>query len=177
LRSVAGLEADFQFSSLKGTDSSAFGLVEPATYFAQQEIDEFGTARARLGWLPTNNVLLYAMGGFAYGRVKDSVSVTAASNNQLDGFKYFCSPAAGPTENRIASLEVILGGRPDGRPERVWNLLRGSMSLSGSNTCSWIWATAAMSMSLRNPSGAAAPRRLHLRPLLAGQTSIWSGPV
>jgi outer membrane immunogenic protein len=87
---VAGLEADFQFSSLKGTGSSAFGLEGPATYFAQQEIDEFGTARARLGWLPINNVLLYATGGFAYGRVKDTVSITAAGSNMGGGFEYFC---------------------------------------------------------------------------------------
>jgi len=85
---VAGLEADFQFSSLKGTGSSAFGL-DAATYFAQQKIDEFGTARARLGWLLTNNILLYGTGGFAAGRVKDSVSIAEGN---------FCSPAAGPTE-------------------------------------------------------------------------------
>jgi outer membrane immunogenic protein len=70
----------------------------PATYFAQQQIQDFGTVRARLGWLPTNNVLLYATGGFAYGRVKDTVSITAASNAFLAPLTYFCSLAAGVTE-------------------------------------------------------------------------------
>ena len=96
---VAGLEADFQFSSLKGTGSTAFGLDGPATYFAQQKIDEFGTARARLGWLPTNDILLYGTGGLAYGRVKDTVSITAAGSNSIGVFEYFCSPDATEVPN------------------------------------------------------------------------------
>jgi outer membrane immunogenic protein len=96
---LAGLEADFQWSDIKGTGSSTFGFNgPPATYFAQQQIEDFGTVRARLGWLPTNNVLLYATGGFAYGRVKDTVSITAASNAFLAPLTYFCSLAAGVTE-------------------------------------------------------------------------------
>jgi outer membrane immunogenic protein len=56
--------------------------------------------RARLGWLPTNNILLYATGGFAYGRVRDTVSITAEANafSAAAPIGYFCSFAAGAVE-------------------------------------------------------------------------------
>ena len=48
------------------------------------EIDWFGTVRARLGYLVTDQLLLYATGGLAYGRVH--VTAFASSAVSLTGF-------------------------------------------------------------------------------------------
>jgi hypothetical protein len=46
---------------------------------AQQRLDSFGTVRARLGVLPTDRLLVYGTGGFAYGRIKENVTLTSAA--------------------------------------------------------------------------------------------------
>jgi outer membrane immunogenic protein len=67
-----GLEADIQGSDQRS--SSSFCLVAgcPAgslIYGANYGLDWFGTVRGRVGFLPTQKVLLYATGGLAYGQV------------------------------------------------------------------------------------------------------------
>ena len=75
-----GLETDFQGSGERG--SSLFTCVACAndrtdiTSSLTQKLDWFGTARARAGFLATPTLLLYGTGGFAYGEVKTSGSVT-----------------------------------------------------------------------------------------------------
>jgi outer membrane immunogenic protein len=70
-RWLAGVEADFDWAAIKGNGTSNFTLeVFPANYQATENIKWFGTVRARLGWLPTDNLLLYGTGGLAYGRVE-----------------------------------------------------------------------------------------------------------
>ena len=58
----------------------------------ETRLDWFGTIRARLGVLPTSNLLLYATGGLAYGNVRTS---TTGSNqpdvNCVDRFIYCAS--------------------------------------------------------------------------------------
>lgn len=70
---LAGIEVDIQYSGQRGTQSdcnvagcpagSAFGS-------SSQALKWFGTARGRLGWLPTDRVLLYVTGGLVYGRIE-----------------------------------------------------------------------------------------------------------
>ena len=69
-----GLEADFNWSGMEGSGSSgavAVGIA-PLTAPVDEHIKWFGTARARLGFLPTDNLLAYVTGGFAYGKVERS---------------------------------------------------------------------------------------------------------
>lgn len=74
-RWVAGVEADLSHSSIKGdvtefrqqVGASPEGFTSHGT-----EIAWFGTARARIGYLATPDVLLFATGGLAYGNVKSS---------------------------------------------------------------------------------------------------------
>jgi outer membrane immunogenic protein len=69
---LLGLEADFQGSGYKGTASIA-----PFNFFntsIEQHSDWFGTFRARLGFLPTPNLLIYGTGGLAYGQTEVSFS-------------------------------------------------------------------------------------------------------
>jgi len=72
-RWLIGFETDFDGSGIKGSGSTS-GTYAPyfmAPFIApvQERVDWFGTVRARLGFLPTNNFLLYGTAGFAYGRV------------------------------------------------------------------------------------------------------------
>jgi outer membrane immunogenic protein len=80
---LAGLETDFNASSIEGSGSAAnvFSLQPPRADFipaaaghmaVDQEILWFGTVRARAGWLPTDNLLLYGTGGFAYAKISEA---------------------------------------------------------------------------------------------------------
>jgi outer membrane immunogenic protein len=73
---VAGLEVDVTATGIKG--STPFALVVPgARVFSQTLSDNvtyLGTARARLGWTPVHNILLYGTGGLAWERVARGAS-------------------------------------------------------------------------------------------------------
>ena len=88
---LAGLEADFQYSAQRGDQSdcgvagcpagSAFGS-------SSTRLKWFGTFRGRVGYLPTDRVLLYATGGLAYGKIDtdyisgiNGVTLLAASSS------------------------------------------------------------------------------------------------
>lgn len=66
----------------------------PATYTIGRELDYLATARARLGYTVTEDVLVYATGGLAYGEVDFSYSqpgsaaVTTTSGGQDSDFGY-----------------------------------------------------------------------------------------
>jgi outer membrane immunogenic protein len=65
-----GLETDLQASNERSTGSicSAIGCPVGSVLFpTNYKLDWFGTARGRVGFLPTQRVLLYATGGLAYG--------------------------------------------------------------------------------------------------------------
>lgn len=66
---VLGIEGDVDWANIKGSAPC------PNPAFTCQTADSWlGTARARLGWTPSNNVLLYATGGAAFGDIKASVA-------------------------------------------------------------------------------------------------------
>jgi outer membrane immunogenic protein len=67
-----GLEGDLQASDERATSDvcSAIGCVPGTTFLtANYKLDWFGTARGRVGYLPSERVLLYATGGLAYGHL------------------------------------------------------------------------------------------------------------
>lgn len=68
---VYGAEVDFGGSSAK----KSFGGTNPNSgysYAAETGIEAMGTARARLGYAFDNNVMVYATGGLAFAKVRDS---------------------------------------------------------------------------------------------------------
>jgi outer membrane immunogenic protein len=69
-----GLEADFQGTGIKGSGLVNAASGNPFIFSAQQNVEWYGTMRARAGWVPTDKLLLFATGGFAYGSVRDNVS-------------------------------------------------------------------------------------------------------
>jgi outer membrane immunogenic protein len=75
---LAGFEADFSFADMHGSGSSGFNLgglpTLPFSTAAEEKTNWFGTLRARFGYLPTDNLLVYATAGFAYSRSEYAVS-------------------------------------------------------------------------------------------------------
>ena len=94
---VYGLEADFQGAGVHGKDSLAFDDGEDENFGASAKTDLkwFGTVRARLGYA-FDSTLLYATGGFAFGKVHDQltatfdegdlVSTTVSKNDTVTGY-------------------------------------------------------------------------------------------
>jgi len=90
-RIVAGLETDFSFSDLRGNSAPvvrvAGGTTE--TIVLSDRVKNLATARARLGWLPSDTVLLYATGGLAWERLErtNTDAQVAANFAQTDVFR------------------------------------------------------------------------------------------
>lgn len=100
---LIGIEADFDWSGIDGSDTSAgvitLGPVQvPFTQTASEKINWFGTVRARLGFLPVDNLLAYVTGGFAYGRVEHSATYinncAAPLTGAGFGFSFICGSFA-----------------------------------------------------------------------------------
>lgn len=88
---VAGIEADFNGLDFNNTASSSFGFGINAagnTLVATQKADWFGTLRGRIGWLPTDSLLLYGTGGLAYGQVKETLVFNQNGSGGGDGFGF-----------------------------------------------------------------------------------------
>jgi outer membrane immunogenic protein len=97
---LLGIETDFDWSRIQGTGTSNFilGTGPPAAsnFQATQNIKWFGTIRGRLGFMPTDNMLVYGTAGFAYGRVDENIVLNsqAGANATTGTFGYTC--VAGP---------------------------------------------------------------------------------
>ena len=84
-RAVTGVEIDFSAADIKG-GSNLSGFIPGTGAFSTSRSDHakyLGTARARLGWLPADSVLLYGTAGAAWGRV-DQAAATAVVNPPND---------------------------------------------------------------------------------------------
>ncbi len=68
---VYGLEADFSWSGMSGTQTvvPAYDAFEDGSRTAKESINWYGTVRPRIGWACRPNVLIYGTGGLAYGNV------------------------------------------------------------------------------------------------------------
>jgi outer membrane immunogenic protein len=107
---VAGIEADFDGANINGSGTTGFNAPliiggTPSTVNALSKMDWFGTVRGRIGFLPTDRLLIFGTGGLAYGQVRDSVNIgvsglTGAGNGGLgpNGFSFLCG-AGGPLGN------------------------------------------------------------------------------
>jgi outer membrane immunogenic protein len=129
-RWVAGIETDIDGSDIKGTGTSSFflggggkGAFPPSNFTVSQDVKWFGTVRARLGYLPTDQLLVYATGGFAYGRVDENVALNSVAGTNLNfPFAYTC--VAGPNCFLGNSSRTGTGWTAGGGVEYVlWNNL------------------------------------------------------
>ena len=71
-RIVAGLEVDFSFADIEGASRSVTqpGFGGNQTDMLADRVKYLATARARLGWLPVDSVMLYATAGPAWARME-----------------------------------------------------------------------------------------------------------
>jgi len=114
-RLVTGLELDFSAANIKGSNGlnesaviPPFGAVS-ASLTLSENVKYLGTARARLGWQPVDNVLLYGTAGLAWERLDLAQNITLsvppttqtqAQRVALDKFGWVAG----------AGVEVMLGG-------------------------------------------------------------------
>jgi outer membrane immunogenic protein len=95
---LIGLETDFDGTGIKGSGQTSYaGGLEFSS--AAERVKWFGTVRARLGYLPADNLLTYFTGGFAYGKVEDTASFMTANGGNISitgagGFGVACGPPA-----------------------------------------------------------------------------------
>jgi len=87
-RAVTGLEIDFSGADITGSNSVVFGLspTGTATRTRDDRVKYLGTARGRVGWLPTETVLLYGTAGLAwerYERTSSSLTVDTSTSSQF----------------------------------------------------------------------------------------------
>jgi outer membrane immunogenic protein len=85
-RWLAGLEADIDFGDVRDSDTrtgSAYiaggggnTFLSIAMVTGEQKINWFGTLRPRVGFLVTDNLLVYANGGLAFGHVSSTTTLS-----------------------------------------------------------------------------------------------------
>lgn len=91
---IAGVEVDLSGSAADGTDSKTIDLpfsdggrtllTTPLTTSLESELKWFSTVRGRIGFLPTSNLMVYATGGLAFGKVEHRL--TAGTGTSIDAF-------------------------------------------------------------------------------------------
>jgi outer membrane immunogenic protein len=79
-RWLVGAETDFNFSGLTGHGATNFivapgNLNVPFSALASEQVKWFGTVRARAGYFATPDLLVFATGGLAYGKVEHNASM------------------------------------------------------------------------------------------------------
>jgi len=85
---VGGLEVDLSSAPIKGSSSVATGVNLVGTPFAAVLTDKFdwlGSARARLGYLVSPNVMLYGTGGLGWTGRPDSNGPPTGRDEHRDG--------------------------------------------------------------------------------------------
>jgi outer membrane immunogenic protein len=112
-RWLVGIEADLDGSGISGSGSTS-GIFAPyytAPFNApvQNRIDWFSTVRARVGYLPTNNLLAYATAGFALGRVTQSGSWNTNTGFGFGGGVYTVNCFGNPVCFAGSSSEIATG--------------------------------------------------------------------
>jgi outer membrane immunogenic protein len=135
-----GFEADLQWSGEKGSatfscaPAGAFvpgvcnpnltfllpGAIAGTTLTLEQQIQWFGTLRARAGWLVTPSVLLYATGGLAYGSIKSSGTLSSLNNFSLPVAAVFSNTKTNAGWTVGGGIEGHLGGNWTGKLEYLY---------------------------------------------------------
>lgn len=102
---VLGVEADFNASDIDGTDDTIEGGLASNVY--DGELKWFGSVRARAGFA-FDRALVYATGGYAFGRYEINMVHANATNNDektLDGWTIGGGVAYALSENLTANVE------------------------------------------------------------------------
>ena len=86
-RLVAGLETDVAWANITDTVGvvGKIGLV-PFAVQAEDKLHWLGTARARLGFLPVQSLMIYGSGGVAYAGIEENVISSNGSSSIQSSF-------------------------------------------------------------------------------------------
>ncbi len=80
-RMVVGIEADFSGANIRDSQNVDLPAATPVVRTtASEKISSLGTIRARLGMTPSDRLLAYVTGGFAFGRVNYSGNINEFFN-------------------------------------------------------------------------------------------------
>lgn len=111
-RVVAGIEVDFDASTIKGSSTQTFDVVFGNTL--QSKVRDLGGVRGKVGFLGWENILIYGTGGLAFGQVSNTfISTSNAVGLPATSFTYantstqFGWSAGGGADYKIGNL--ILG--------------------------------------------------------------------
>ncbi len=116
---VFGVEADLQGTDINGKGAAAVNIEDlliAANATAQTSLDWFGTVRGRLGYA-FDRTLVYATGGFAFGGVKDRLSLSV-DDHHLDNGGVVTGTAAKDTTR----TGFVLGGGIEYALTPAWSL-------------------------------------------------------
>ncbi|UGY00211.1 outer membrane protein [Bradyrhizobium quebecense] len=86
-RIVLGVEADFNYADLKSSRGGSTVVTffhsptESFNFQSTSNIDWFGTVRGRIGFVPTERLLIYGTGGLAYGEVRTHIANSEVFSN------------------------------------------------------------------------------------------------
>jgi outer membrane immunogenic protein len=108
-RWLAGVEVDASTTDIKGSTSGTLVIVAPS--FESETINDkfnlLGSSRARLGWLPWPNILVYGTGGLAWAQLTQggvfqtsSFGTTTASVSSIQSWRWGWAAGLG-AETRI----------------------------------------------------------------------------
>ncbi len=94
-RVVTGLEIDFSLGDIKGTSTPTINIFGGGTQTITlpDKLKYLATARTRLGWLPADNLLLYATGGLAWERLERSRVIAQIGPGALTQTETATSPS------------------------------------------------------------------------------------
>jgi opacity protein-like surface antigen len=136
-RIVVGPEFDIsslnQSASSTTTGKDSFGF--PYTTTRSEGIDWLGTSRLRLGFTPTERMLLYGTGGIAFGHVSGATNAAAPGINAF-GFDFFgLNNGGSASETKVGStvgagLEYALSNRLSVKAEYLYYDL-GHVTVTG----------------------------------------------
>lgn len=87
---ILGVETDLQYTHLKTKFNDGFYDAE-----YENKLNWLGTTRARIGFTPADNLMIYATGGLAYGQIKANVSDYFGFDSSLSKTKFGYAVGAG----------------------------------------------------------------------------------
>lgn len=136
-RLVVGFETDIQGTAGASSNGQSASVVPlqgayPPSYFepgelfgsvlnASKTINYFGTVRGRLGFLPTQRLLVYVTGGLSYGGVSSQASILQANNDlQFSGGNQYLSLYS-PTWGNGSYSSALVGWTAGGGAEWMFS--------------------------------------------------------
>ncbi len=100
---VVGIEADFQFSTMKKTGGvqglplTAGGFQPISASQTESKMDYFGTIRGRVGFTPIDRLLVYGTGGVMFANIKNDSFTQYADVVFNPAFRYVGSSSSSKT--------------------------------------------------------------------------------